>query len=81
MRSIHREALERGFGLLAEVLHPVGARLTQGEPVLVFEAMKLMQTMAAPCDGILTELPHTAGATVPAGALLARLTPDEDTQT
>ena len=68
-------------GLLAEVLHPVGARLTQGEPVLVFEAMKLMQTMAAPCDGILTELPHTAGATVPAGALLAWLTPDEDTQT
>ncbi|OAN68832.1 hypothetical protein A8B83_17460 [Rhodobacteraceae bacterium EhC02] len=68
-------------GLLAEVLHPIGASLKQGDPVLIFEAMKLMQTMTAPCDGILTELPHAAGATVPAGALLARLTPDEDTQT
>ncbi len=67
-------------GLLVEVLHPLGARLKQGAPVLVFEAMKLMQTLTAPCDGILTELPHPAGTTLPGGALLARLTPDEDTQ-
>ena len=68
-------------GLLAEVLHPAGTRLKQGEPVLVFEAMKLMQTLTAPCDGTLTDLPHAAGTTLPGGALLARLTPDKDTQT
>ncbi|SHL90526.1 3-methylcrotonyl-CoA carboxylase alpha subunit/acetyl-CoA/propionyl-CoA carboxylase, biotin carboxylase, biotin carboxyl carrier protein [Roseovarius litoreus] len=66
-------------GLLAEILHPLGTPLKEGDPVLVFEAMKLMQTMTAPCDGILTDLPHAAGATVPSGALLARFTPDEDT--
>ncbi|MDX1820756.1 MAG: biotin carboxylase N-terminal domain-containing protein [Paracoccaceae bacterium] len=65
-------------GLVAELLHPVGARLTRGDPVLVFEAMKLMQTLTAPCTGILTDLPHPAGATVPRGALLALFTPDED---
>ena len=68
-------------GLLAEVLHPPGTRLAQGDPVLVFEAMKLMQTLTAPCDGILAELPHAPGATVPGGALLARFTPLEESPT
>ena len=67
-------------GLLAELLHPAGTPLKQGDPVLIFEAMKLMQTLTAPCDGILTDLPHPAGATVPGGALLARRTPTKDTQ-
>jgi acetyl/propionyl-CoA carboxylase alpha subunit len=68
-------------GLLSELLHPPGRVLKQGDPVLVFEAMKLMQTLTAPCDGTLTELPHAAGATVPAGAVLARFTPDKDHDT
>ncbi len=67
-------------GLLVEWLHPPGTVLKHGDPVLVFEAMKLMQTLTAPCDGTLTDLPHPAGATVPGGALLARFTPDKDTQ-
>lgn len=72
-------------GLLVELLHSRGASLKQGDPVLVFEAMKLMQTLVAPCDGILTDLPHPAGATVSGGTLLARfspdqITPDKDTQ-
>lgn len=67
-------------GLLVECLHPPGTVLKHGDPVLVFEAMKLMQTLTAPCDGTLTDLPHPAGATVPGGALLARFTPDKDTQ-
>ena len=68
-------------GLLSEVLHAPGTRLKQGDPVLVFEAMKLMQTLTAPCDGTLTDLPHAPGATVAGGALLARFTPDKDIQT
>ena len=68
-------------GLLVELLHPPGTRLQKGDPVLVFEAMKLVQTLAAPCDGTLSDLPHAAGATVPAGALLARLTPERDPST
>lgn len=68
-------------GLVSEVLHSPGARLKQGDPVMVFEAMKLMQTLTAPCDGILTELQHPPGATVPGGALLARFTPSEETPT
>lgn len=68
-------------GLLAEVLHPIGTCLKQGDPVLVFEAMKLMQTLSSPCDGTLTALPHPVGATVPSGALLAQLAPEKDPQT
>jgi len=65
-------------GLVVELLHPPGTQLSQGDPVLIFEAMKLMQTLTAPCHGTLTDLPHAAGATVPGGALLARFTPDKD---
>lgn len=65
-------------GLLVDLLHPVGAVLARGDSVLVFEAMKLMQTLTAPCDGTLTDLPHPAGSTVSGGVLLARLTPDKD---
>ena len=71
----------QGWGLLSEVQHAPGTRLKQGDPVLVFEAMKLMQTLTAPCDGTLTDLPHAPGATVAGGALLARFTPDKDIQT
>jgi len=68
-------------GLVAETLHQTGASLRQGDPVLVFEAMKLMQTLVAPCDGILTDLPHAAGSSVSGGAILARFTPHKDIQT
>ena len=68
-------------GLVAETLHQTGAALRQGDPVLIFEAMKLMQTLVAPCDGILTDLPHAAGASVPSGAILARFTPHKESQT
>ncbi len=65
-------------GLLVELLQPQGARVERGQPIVSFEAMKLVQTLTAPCSGTLAELPHKAGATVPAGALLARLDPEED---
>jgi acetyl/propionyl-CoA carboxylase alpha subunit len=68
-------------GLVAETLHQTGALLKRGDAVLVFEAMKLMQTLVAPCDGILTDLPYAAGASVQSGALLARFTTNKDSQT
>ncbi len=66
-------------GLIVDLFHPCGASVKQGDPVLVFEAMKLMQTLVAPCDGILTDLPHPAGATVSGGTLLARFSPEQTT--
>ncbi|MCC5989695.1 MAG: hypothetical protein JJT95_18660 [Pararhodobacter sp.] len=52
--------------------------MKQGNRDAVFEAMKLIQNLAAPCSGILVEPPHERGSTVPAGVLLARMTPEEE---
>ena len=54
-----------------------GARVTRGETLVVMEAMKLLQTMVSPCDGILRSLPHGEGEVVQAGAVLAIV--DEET--
>ncbi|NDW43552.1 biotin carboxylase N-terminal domain-containing protein [Ruegeria sp. PrR005] len=65
-------------GLVVEVLHPEGSRLKRGEPVVVLEAMKLMQTLNAPCDGVLDSLSCIPGETVEKHALLAAMTPEEE---
>ncbi|MEP3246326.1 MAG: biotin carboxylase N-terminal domain-containing protein [Sneathiella sp.] len=60
-------------GLLAEILTEVGQRVEAGEPLLAFEAMKLMQKLTSPSSGIVSKIHYDAGDTPEKGALLLSL--------
>jgi acyl-CoA carboxylase subunit alpha len=49
--------------------------VTAGQPLLVLEAMKMEQTVAAPADGVVAELRAKAGEQVSGGQVLAVLEP------
>ncbi|MFC9787197.1 biotin carboxylase N-terminal domain-containing protein [Rhodococcus sp. NPDC127528] len=49
----------------------VGDRVSAGQPILWLEAMKMEHTIAAPADGVLTELDVAVGQQVDVGAVLA----------
>jgi propionyl-CoA carboxylase alpha chain len=63
-------------GLVKQVLVAVGARVAQGEPLLVLEAMKMEQVIRAPRAGRVSALSVSAGQQVEAGLVLAVI--DED---
>lgn len=67
-------------GLVVELLQNPGTRLKAGDAVIVIEAMKLMQTLVAPCDGLLSKIYFRAGDTVEKQALLATFIPEEAAQ-
>ncbi|MFE3293232.1 biotin carboxylase N-terminal domain-containing protein [Rhodococcus sp. NPDC059234] len=48
-----------------------GDRVSAGQPILWLEAMKMEHTIAAPADGVLTELDVVVGQQVDVGAVLA----------
>jgi propionyl-CoA carboxylase alpha chain len=58
-------------GSVTEVKVAVGDTVTEGQPILVMEAMKMQHTIAAPYDGVVSEIPASAGDQVEAGAVLA----------
>ena len=64
-------------GTVVTVRAAVGDSVTQGQPILVMEAMKMQHTIAAPYDGTVTELSATAGQQVEAGSVLAIVEPVE----
>ena len=64
-------------GLVSEMLQAKGAQVSAGDPVIVIEAMKLLQTLTAPCDGVLDAVHFSAGDIVEKHALLASITPKE----
>lgn len=64
-------------GLVAEVLLQAGAQVKAGDPVIVIEAMKLLQTINSPCDGELSAIHYSAGDTVEKNALLVTFSPEE----
>jgi 3-methylcrotonyl-CoA carboxylase alpha subunit len=64
-------------GLVAEVLLEAGAQVKAGDPVIVIEAMKLLQTINSPCDGELSAIHYSAGDTVEKNALLVTFSPEE----
>jgi propionyl-CoA carboxylase alpha chain len=47
-----------------------GDRVTKGQPILWLEAMKMEHVVAAPADGVLTELSVTTGQQVAVGVVL-----------
>jgi acetyl/propionyl-CoA carboxylase alpha subunit len=58
-------------GLVRRVLIEVGKTVTAGQPLLVLEAMKMEQTVAAPAAGVVAELRAKEGEQVAAGQVLA----------
>ena len=60
-------------GVVRRVLAEVGTAVTAGQPLLVLEAMKMEQTVAAPADGVVAELRAKAGEQVSGGQILAVL--------
>jgi propionyl-CoA carboxylase alpha chain len=51
----------------------LGDTVTAGQPLVWLEAMKMEHTIAAPADGVLTQLPVAIGQQVEVGAVLARV--------
>ena len=62
-------------GLIAQVLVETGQVVQRGEVVIVQEAMKLMQPLAASTDGTVRAVHCVAGQVVAGGALLVEIEP------
>src|SRR5918997_344528 len=60
-------------GTVVEVFVGEGDEVEEGQTLLVLEAMKMEQSMAAPHAGMVKALPYAEGARVPGGAVLAEL--------
>ncbi|MEE2902188.1 MAG: biotin carboxylase N-terminal domain-containing protein [Myxococcota bacterium] len=54
-----------------------GAEVTQNQPLVILEAMKMEHTVSAPCDGIIEKLLVREGQQVDAAALLAVVSGEE----
>ncbi|WP_187414286.1 acetyl/propionyl/methylcrotonyl-CoA carboxylase subunit alpha [Nonomuraea sp. PA05] len=54
-----------------------GERVSQGQPLLIVEAMKMEHTVTAPHDGVVSELSARAGQPVDMDAVLAVVTSEE----
>jgi acetyl/propionyl-CoA carboxylase alpha subunit len=65
-------------GLVVDTPVALGSLVTRGQTIIVIEAMKLMQSLNAPCDGTLAALPYGPGAAIEAGAVLATIEPSID---
>jgi 3-methylcrotonyl-CoA carboxylase alpha subunit len=65
-------------GVVVSVAVKPGDTVTEGQPLLVIESMKLETTLTAPRDGVVAEMPFTAGDSFGLKAVLAQLTPQED---
>ena len=58
-------------GKVVRILVEVGAEISQGDGVIIVEAMKMQNEMKAPKNGIVQEIRVSEGATVNAGDILA----------
>ncbi|TDC91880.1 biotin/lipoyl-binding protein [Saccharopolyspora aridisoli] len=58
-------------GKVIRLAAATGDRVTAGQPILWLEAMKMEHTVAAPADGLLSELDVVAGQQVEVGTVLA----------
>lgn len=60
---------------LIEWLVSVGDSVEEGQELVRIETAKIEETVNAPAKGVVAEIVSPAGATVPVGAILARLSP------
>ncbi|SDK04285.1 propionyl-CoA carboxylase alpha chain [Nocardioides sp. YR527] len=58
-------------GSVVSVLAEAGSSVTEGQPLLVLEAMKMQHTVTAPTDGVLAQINVKPGSQVAAGEVLA----------
>jgi pyruvate carboxylase subunit B len=57
-------------GMIVSYAKKVGDKVTQGETVVVLEAMKMENALPAPASGTITAIHYKSGDTVPKGAAL-----------
>ncbi|MEX2581653.1 MAG: pyruvate carboxylase [Gemmatimonadota bacterium] len=62
-------------GLIAQLQVSVGGKVAKGDKLLMMEAMKMQNTVYAPCDGVVDELYVALGDTVDAKDLLMKIRP------
>ena len=67
-------------GTVAKVMVGEGDEVEEGQPLLVLEAMKMEQTVAAPYSGTVTSLPFAEGALVPGGSVLAEVSEQREAE-
>jgi biotin carboxyl carrier protein len=65
-------------GVVAELLVAPGDRVSGGQPMLILEAMKMQNEIAAPQDGVVGAVHVAAGQAVGAGANLVTLEAPEE---
>jgi pyruvate carboxylase subunit B len=65
-------------GKVVKVNVEVGNEVTEGEGVLIIEAMKMENEISAPVDGIVKEVSVAEGDTVEAGTNLFTVDPHEE---
>ena len=57
-------------GAIAAIHVEAGDLVTEGQALLVLEAMKMLHTIVAPTSGVVTELPAHLGVNVEVGTVL-----------
>ena len=62
-------------GLIATLAVSVGSKVAKGDKLLMMEAMKMQNTVYAPCDGVVAELHNALGDTVESKDLLIKIRP------
>ncbi len=67
-------------GTVVKVMVGEGDEVEEGQPLLVLEAMKMEQTVAAPYSGTVTSLPFAEGALVPGGSVLAEVSEQREAE-
>ncbi len=65
-------------GKVLEVLVPEGAKVTEGQPLMVLEAMKMEHRILADFQGTVSAIHYAAGDQVDAGSVLLDLEPENE---
>ena len=60
-------------GIVLRYVVEVGQKVTEGDPVVVLEAMKMENILPSPVEGVVNALPLQEGATVSTGDVLAAI--------
>ncbi len=65
-------------GVVTAILVQHGARVSRGDSLMQMEAMKLVHSLTAPSDGVVGKIHCAVGDTVPIGAPLIDIVPQEE---